>query len=74
VPKFNVKRVTFTTPRACLGGSSWMADIKQGGVQSAEFDEGTRMLTLNAPSEKIRIPAEGVAEMVYGATRASADV
>jgi hypothetical protein len=48
-----------------------MRDIGQGGIKAVEFDDSTRMITLHAPHEKIRIPAEGVAEIVYGATQAA---
>lgn len=69
--KYNVKRVTFSRPLSCVGGSAWMSHIKQCGITSVEFDDDSRLLTLSGTAEKIRVPVEAVAEMVFAATTAA---
>lgn len=69
--KYNVKRVLFKGALPDVGGSSWMSHIKQAGITEVEFDSAERMLTMTGPAEKIRIPVENVASMVYGATKAT---
>lgn len=69
--KYNIKRVTFKAAVGELGGSSWMSHIKQAGVTAVEYDSTERMLTLTGPKDSVRIPAENVQSMVYGATLAA---
>lgn len=69
--KYNVKKVRFKQAMPEVGGSAWMADIKQGGITSVEFDSTERMLTMLTAVEKHRIPVENVSSMVYGMTSAA---
>lgn len=68
--KYNVTRFVLSSARGFIGGTFWSRDGGQGGIRSAEFDDQARILTVQTAAEKIRIPAEGIAEMVYGVTAA----
>jgi hypothetical protein len=70
VAKYNIVSVVFKQAIPAVGGSAWMANIKQAGVQSAEYDSTERLLTLHG-TPKRRIPVEMIAEMVFGPTTSS---
>jgi hypothetical protein len=64
--KYAIKSVLFKQALPSVGGSGWMETIKQGGITSADYDVGERLLTLHGADKKRRIPVEMIAEMVFG--------
>jgi hypothetical protein len=70
--KYAIKSVLFKQALPSVGGSGWMSHIKQGGVDTAEYDTAERLLTLISKDLKRRIPVEMIAEMVFGPTLANA--
>ena len=74
--KYAVTEVTFKQALACVGGSAWMATVKQGGFEAAEFDAATGMLALipgkaRPGLKKRRVHVSNTLDIVYGVTIAA---
>lgn len=74
--KWSVTEVTFKQALPNFGGSAWMATIKQGGFETAEYDSAECMLTFTpgkdrAGVKKRRVHVSNTLDMVYGVTTAT---
>lgn len=69
--RYAINEVTFKSPIACLGSSAWMAEIKQGGFASCEYDTADCMIVLVPGSvkpglKKRRVHISNTLDVVYG--------
>lgn len=62
----SLKRITFKQAMGWLGASQWVEGSGQGGVSLMEWDANDRLVVAHRAAEKVRIPVEAVAEMVFG--------